>query len=73
METNILINIIGAAIVIFFTISLGMFFKVIIEGFQCEHKNKVTRTIYTSHNCETTADFCKDCSKQVSEAKTDCR
>ena len=43
------------------------------KPFKCKHKNKVLRTIYSSINCETTAVFCQDCAKQLTEAKTDCR
>ncbi len=43
------------------------------KPFKCKHKNKVLRVIYSCINCETTATFCQDCAKQLTEAKTDCR
>ena len=59
--------------IIFFIINLGYFFLLVIKGLQCQHENSVTRTIYSSINCETTTNFCKDCGKQITEAITDCR
>ena len=61
-------------IILFF---LVMLFIILFQGSgknkKCSHKNAVLRTIYTSMNCETTAEFCQDCGKQLTESKTDCR
>ncbi len=43
------------------------------KPFKCKHKQKVLRVIHSVVTCETTAIFCQDCGKQLTEAKTDCR
>lgn len=39
----------------------------------CKHENKVIGVLNTVVTCETTAIFCKDCKKQLTEPITDCR
>ncbi len=51
----------------------NQFLKDFFKRLKCRHKNKVLRVIYTVVTCETTATFCQDCAKQLTEAKTDCR
>lgn len=46
---------------------------VIIDDVEvCPHSNIVTRTIEATCGCETTAEFCFDCNKRLTEPKTDC-
>ena len=52
---------------------LAIWINVVKMKSNCKHKNTILRTIYSSINCETTAVFCQNCAKQLTEAKTDCR
>lgn len=46
---------------------------IFLDDLECEHKNQVTRVLKAVVTCETTAIFCKDCNKQLTEPETDCR
>lgn len=38
----------------------------------CPHDLGYTRVISTACGCETTAEFCEECGKQLTKAKTEC-
>lgn len=39
---------------------------------RCKHLNLIKRVIEALVTCETTAAFCADCGKQITQPKTDC-
>lgn len=43
------------------------------KGITCPHDCRVTRTLSSYINCETTAEFCKNCNQQLTQPKTECR
>jgi len=43
---------------------------IIIE--ECPHDIAETRTLHAECGCETTAEFCIECEKQLTQPKTEC-
>ena len=42
------------------------------EGGACSHDKTCIRTLTAVLGCETTAEFCIECGKQLSQPKTEC-
>lgn len=73
MDKEILVTMIWVVCMFFIGVLIGKVGSDINHRRNCKHKNKVLRVIYSCVNCETTAIFCQDCAKQLTEAKIDCR
>ena len=76
MDINFIISLfVYATLFLLFSLLIGKIYEKVTGTKICIHRKEMqrTRVIYSTPTCETTATFCGDCGKQLTDAKTDCR